>query len=247
MNDRHYLILQLCAPIAAFGGATVDNYGVTRRFPARSMLTGLLANALGWQRFEADKLATLQRRIRYAVRLEHPTDGRNWRDFQTAQIENSDKHWTTHGEPSKRAGGAYGGPHLRYRDYLHDLRAHVALTLDASNDEPTLQTCEHALQRPARPLFIGRKPCLPSGPLWRETITAPHALAALRKVPLSEADDVGEQIPCFWMPGEGADLPAQRDYAICDERDWANSQHVGSRQVFEANIEVQWFTQGSCS
>ncbi len=34
----------------SFGGEIVDNFGVTRRFPSASMLTGLIANALGWRR-----------------------------------------------------------------------------------------------------------------------------------------------------------------------------------------------------
>ena len=44
-----HMILALEAPLMAFGGETVDNYGVVRSFPAASMLTGLLANALGWR------------------------------------------------------------------------------------------------------------------------------------------------------------------------------------------------------
>ena len=43
-----HLILRLEAPLMAFGGETIDNLGVVRRFPSASMLTGLLANALGW-------------------------------------------------------------------------------------------------------------------------------------------------------------------------------------------------------
>ena len=49
---RH-LILRLEAPLMAFGGETIDNYGVIRRFPSASMLTGLLANALGLRRTQA--------------------------------------------------------------------------------------------------------------------------------------------------------------------------------------------------
>ena len=48
-----HLILNLEAPLMAFGGETIDNHGVTRRFPSASMLTGLFANALGWRRTEA--------------------------------------------------------------------------------------------------------------------------------------------------------------------------------------------------
>lgn len=244
MSERRYLILQLRAPLAAFGGATVDNFGVTRRFPARSLLTGLLANALGWRRSDFKQLSNLQNRLCYAVRLESPVDGRQWRDFQTVELAKNDKHWTTSGEPASRAGGTYGGPHLRYRDYLHDLQASVALSLHEESASPTVQNCEAALQRPARPLFIGRKPCLPSAPLWQQTVTARNALEALKQAPFEEAGSTKNTVPCFWMPGEGDPLLAQQQYAICDERDWANSQHVGSRPVYEADIATKWFHPG---
>ena len=41
---RNHLILTLEAPLMSFGGITIDHLGVTRDFPAASMLTGLLAN-----------------------------------------------------------------------------------------------------------------------------------------------------------------------------------------------------------
>jgi CRISPR system Cascade subunit CasD len=44
--------MRLEAPLMAFGGEAIDNYGVIRDFPALSMVTGLLANALGYRREE---------------------------------------------------------------------------------------------------------------------------------------------------------------------------------------------------
>lgn len=246
MSKRDYLLLQLHAPMASFGGAAVDNLGVTRRFPAKSMLTGLLANALGWRRQDYELLQQLQERISYAVRLEQPVDGRQWRDFQTAGIKAADKHWTTSGIRRERAGGAksYSGPHLRYRDYLHDLRAGVALTLRTVDNpqQPDLTACEQALLQPARPIFIGRKSCLPSAPLFVNRTTAAHAMEALQNLPLAE-NHTGD-LPCFWVPGEGPDsMEGINSYALCDERDWANSQHAGSRMVCEAQLSVEWFRE----
>ena len=59
------------------------------------------------------------------------------------------------------------------------MRVTVALRLEPDGEEPTLDDLAQALQEPARPLFIGRKPCLPSTPLYRETVDAGSALAAL--------------------------------------------------------------------
>ena len=69
---RH-LILNLESPLMAFGGETIDNYGVTRWFPAASMLTGLFANALGWRRVESDRHQSLQDRLVFASRIDRET------------------------------------------------------------------------------------------------------------------------------------------------------------------------------
>ena len=45
-----WMHLRLHAPLAAFGGEMIDAHGVIQNVPAQSMLTGLLANALGWTR-----------------------------------------------------------------------------------------------------------------------------------------------------------------------------------------------------
>ena len=66
---RH-LILRLEAPLMAFGGETIDNYGVVRPFPAASMLTGLLANALGWRRIERKRHQQLQDHLVFASRID---------------------------------------------------------------------------------------------------------------------------------------------------------------------------------
>ena len=49
-----HLILALDAHMSGFGGEAIDAYGVVRDFPARSMLCGLIGNALGLERGGAD-------------------------------------------------------------------------------------------------------------------------------------------------------------------------------------------------
>ena len=59
----NHLILNLESPLMSFGGETIDNLGVIRWFPAVSMLTGLLANALGWRRVDRERHQDLQDRL----------------------------------------------------------------------------------------------------------------------------------------------------------------------------------------
>ena len=85
MTMRH-LILNLEAPLMAFGGETIDNLGVIRPFPAVSMLTGLFANALGWRRVEPERHQALQDRIVFAARIDRePAGGVRMTDYQTVK------------------------------------------------------------------------------------------------------------------------------------------------------------------
>ena len=80
----------------SFGGETVDNIGVTRWFPSSSMLTGLLANALGWDRTDGPRHQALQDRLVFAARIDRePPGGVPLTDFQTAQLGARDRGWTT--------------------------------------------------------------------------------------------------------------------------------------------------------
>ena len=150
---RH-LILNFESPLMAFGGETIDNYGVIRRFPSASMLTGLLANALGWRRTEAEQHQRLQDRLVFAARIDRePAGGVAMRDFQTAQLSKGDEGWTTRGRPEGRTGGSntYDAPHLRYRDYFADMRVTVAVRLREEDETPTLEELAVALNEPAPP------------------------------------------------------------------------------------------------
>ena len=236
---RH-LIINLEAPLLAFGGETIDNLGVIRPFPAVSMLTGLLANALGWRRIERQRHQDLQDRIVMAARIDRePAGGVRMTDFQTAQLAANDRGWTTRGRPEGRAGGAntYLAPHLRYRDYYADMRVTVALRLEPPEDEPTLDHLAQALQEPARPLFIGRKPCLPSAPLYGDFAEGDTALAALLSV--APVDDPrGESCRLQWPRGEGVDeIDASRTHMVTDQRNWVSGLHGGGRWVCEGTVE----------
>ena len=233
-----HLILNLEAPLMAFGGETIDNYGVIRWFPSASMITGLLANALGWRRTEGERHQHLQERLTFAVRIDRePAGGVRMRDFQTARLDKNDKGWTTRGQPEGRAGGAntYDAPHLRYRDYFADMRVTVALRLEPADATPTLDDLAAALEQPARPLFIGRKPCLPSAPLFSCFSNGDTALAALRAVSLD--DPSPEAIRLLWPDGEDrAGVAPSRTYMLTDERNWISGLHGGGRLVCEGSI-----------
>lgn len=232
---RH-LLLRLRAPLIAFGGETIDNYGVVRDFPALSMVTGLFANALGWGRGDDGQHNRFQERLVMGARID--ADGQRLVDFQTAHLLANDKGWTTRGVAEERAGGAetFAGPHLRYRHYHADMNVLVALRLQDADEAPTLADLATALDKPARPLFIGRKNCLPTDRLMAGWVEADNILEALERGEPALHHDVRAQ----WPDGEGS-LPGQhedRSLDVCDERNWTSGVHGGWRPVREGVLRM---------
>ena len=252
---RH-LVMRLEAPLMAFGGETIDNYGVIRRFPSASMLTGLLANALGWHRSDAERHQHLQDRLVFAARIDRePAGGMRLTDFQTAQLGASDTGWTTRGQPEGRAGGAntYNAPHLRYRDYFADMRVTVALRLEP-DDSPTLDDLMSALEEPSRPLFIGRKPCLPSSPMFVDFAEGDMSLHALMASQTEEDSDDSNILAAMWPANEVMDaderVEISRRYMLTDQRNWVSGLHGGGRWVCEGSVRNErgvqcWGTSGT--
>ena len=247
MMAKH-LVLSLEAPLMSFGGETVDNLGVIRPFPALSMLTGLLANALGWRRVERQRHQDLQDRLVFAARIDREShSGLSIQDFQSVAINNTEQSWTTRGRPEGRAGGTYQN-HLRYRDYHADMRVTVALRLDPADGNPTLEDLATALDEPMRPLFIGRKPCLPSAPLFGGYSDGSTALEVLLSVPLVDEPASRPTIRVQWPEGEGTESAEgdERGHAqmITDERNWVSGLHGGGRPIRQAAMEREKFAAG---
>ncbi|MBK1723855.1 type I-E CRISPR-associated protein Cas5/CasD [Thiocystis violacea] len=239
---RH-LLLRLEAPLMAFGGETIDNFGIIRDFPALSMVTGLLGNALGWRREETEKHDRLQERLVLGARLER--QGTRIQDYQTALLFENDQGWTTQGIPEGRAKSPSYAPQpdgrkaltlQRYRDYHADLSMLVALRLEPTDEPPTLDDVATALDHPARPLFIGRKPCLPSRRLFDGWHEGESVLHVLRSVPLPVDAPDGARLQ--WPDGEGT-MPGDRGLDLCDERNWTSGVHGGWRPIREGRVRVE--------
>ncbi|SFU70666.1 CRISPR system Cascade subunit CasD [Methylobacterium sp. 174MFSha1.1] len=237
---REHLLLLLEAPLQAWGSVLVDAYGPVDEFPAATLVGGLVANALGYDRADWQLLETLQERL--VVGAAVLRRGSTITDAQNAKLAKGDVGWTTRGRPEGRSGGAdsYNSPHRRFRDYHADALALVALRLDPPNEAPDLDAIAHALEWPERPLFLGRKPCLPSRPIaWQERISAETLLDALNlgAVKLVEAENVSPKLRleldagpwrARWPDREG-DAPS-RLVEVCDDRDFRNGVHVGLRR-----------------
>ncbi len=254
---RH-LILNLEAPLMAFGGETIDNLGVIRPFPSSSMLTGLLANALGWRRIERERHQVLQDRLIFAARIDcEPAGAGTLTEYQTVQMGDTVDlfaqnarwvvGWTTRGTTDSRRGdlgSAGSGPftHQRWRDYWADMSVHVALRLEPADGELNLDGLAEALKEPARPLFIGRKPCLPSKRLFAGFVEGDSVLGALLAWPLIGTGPSTQNIRTTWPIGEGmTGIDPTVTQLLTDERNWISGLHGGGRVVCQKALEPHLF------
>ena len=241
------LLLRFDAPLMSFGAPIVDNRGVTQDHPTLSMITGLLGNALGYDHRDSEALQSLQQRLRIAARCDRA--GEHLSDFQTVDLGQPflvGTGWTTRGSIEHRAGGsAREATHIRRRDYLADAVFTVAITLDPPDADPTLERLAAVLDTPERPLFIGRKPCVPATRLLLAKTNASTLGDALRQRrpavdPARDGDP--EQAPGWWPAEEGAEAGVV--IAVTDERDWANQIHGGQRLVRHGTIDLEEADRG---
>lgn len=233
------LLLRLDAPLMSFGAVVVDQHHPTWHFPGTAMLAGLLGNALGWGHRDTGQLQALQDRLRFAARWDAQPEPLT--DYQTVDLGQDflvDTGWTTRGRQEERGkGAATTGTHIRLRNYWANGVATLALALD-DEGEPSLATIEQALRFPARPLFLGRKHCLPAAPLVIGRREATGVKEALQAEPLAYIGPRRRpaRVPALWPLEEGWSTQTEERY---DLRDWANNIHRGSQRYAVGLLEVK--------
>ena len=243
---KQFLILNLEAPIMSFGSEVTGAIGPTAIFPGVSLITGILANALGWDRTETDKHQAFQDRLTMGsmlVREGHPVT-----DFQTAILDQQDKGWTRGGvEVRKKSSTSFKTcpdekrrtgrrvdvvTNQRWRDMRADARCIIAITLSAGA-HPDLDQLAQGLMHPQRPLFLGRKPFTPSTPLLLGIIEADGIRHALEQV--SAELQIDHECKAQWPREEGG---TGTQISVRDMRNWRAGVHGGERQVIEGKIGV---------
>ncbi len=173
------LLLLLEGPLQAWGVGPRMELRDTAALPTKSGVVGLLANALGRRRTDPiDDLA----RLRMGVAVLRP--GRLLVDLQAVL------------DVATMGGGTKDK--LTRRRYLMDASFLVGL----EGEGETLAGLHQALADPARPLYLGRRSCLPSPP--------PYLPDGLVPLPLEEAlgkklEEMGlsRPVPLFLEGEEG--------------------------------------------
>jgi CRISPR system Cascade subunit CasD len=197
----------------------------------------MIGNALGWDHSEGERLNRLQDRLRYAARLDRP--GTLIVDYQTVDLGQphmTETGWTTWGRPERRGGLSGDKTHIRYRHYRAGAIVTAVVTLQPEDDDPPLGAVEASLRAPERPLYIGRKSCIPASPIYRGSTEGPSLLAMLRQVP--PPPEVKEIRMFAQWPADDESVPESREILIVEHRDWINQIHAGESKVRQGIIDL---------
>jgi CRISPR system Cascade subunit CasD len=179
------LLLRLEGPLQSWG--TQGRFGIrdTDREPSKSGVLGLVGAALGMARDDGALLAQL-RSLRMAVRVDR--EGQLLRDYHTVGggVFRGEPHglWSLH--KRKKESGLTA---LTERYYLADASFLVALGTD---DRALADRVAGALAAPKWPLFLGRRACAPSMPVFVRIVDMTPE-DALLKEPLRLRQ--GEEMP----------------------------------------------------
>lgn len=165
------LLLRLEGPLQSWGSRSRWDVRDTASEPTKSGVIGLLGCALGYP-MQDSRLEQLDAALRFGVRVEHP--GRVLIDYQTITdfLPSADGRF-------KHSGTAMGvaidklrqDPDVKPttiqspRAYIEDGSFLVALEA-AENGDQLLDECVHSIQQPRWPLFLGRKACIPTRPIF---------------------------------------------------------------------------------
>jgi CRISPR system Cascade subunit CasD len=174
-NADAILALRLSAPRQSWGTSSKYDRRDTNRFPTKSGIVGLLANAQG--RDYQDSVADLAA-LSLGIRIETP--GRFTSDFHTVS------DYLGRGLPSaevnprgvqKRNPNKFN--HISVRDYIDDATFVAVLRGPAT----LIRQLADAVTRPARALYLGRRACVPTGNLLIGTYPAGDIDAVLSGLP----------------------------------------------------------------
>ena len=216
------LILRLDGVLQSWGERARWDFRDSNMFPTKSGIIGLLACALGLPRGN-EQIIKLSNSIKMGVRADR--SGLMLEDYHTVTGERGFL-FNTYG----RSRGKEVGPTIiTPRQYIQDACFTVAL----SAEETILSECTWALQNPIWPIYLGRKSCVPSSPIF-EKITDEYTsiFKALSSYPLCERHEISSTFLCEYEDITGSIL--RRDAILIND-----NRNYGYRRVKSSFINIE--------
>lgn len=187
---KQVLLLRLEGPLQSWGSKSRWDVRDTAPEPTKSGIVGLLGCALGYPEGDLRLEKELDAGLRFGVRIEHP--GRILRDYHTVTGYLPTAAGKFKASGSKVASleslletGAEPATIVSPRYYLEDAAFLIAL-----EERPTfdglLSRAALAVQNPYWPIYLGRKACVPTRPIFDALTTEyPSIEIALHEHPWS--------------------------------------------------------------
>ncbi|HRJ58574.1 MAG TPA: type I-E CRISPR-associated protein Cas5/CasD [Anaerolineales bacterium] len=155
------LFLRLTSPLQSWGEDSQWSERRTAPEPTKSGVVGLLACALGWA--DDERIRNLSRRVRVGVRCDVPGTPSPLRDYHTVGGGYDEPQLlTAEGKPKYVTNTKKPHTEPTWRYYLCDASFLVAV----QSDDATVEELAQAVQFPAWQIYLGRKSCVPSRPLF---------------------------------------------------------------------------------
>jgi CRISPR system Cascade subunit CasD len=192
------LMLRLEGPLQAWGVRSRWDVRDTQLEPTKSGVIGLLGCALGYPMHDARLETELDAGLRFGVRVEN--SGRVLEDYHTVTdflptAEGTYRHsgvkTSSSLERLRIDPDATPATIISPRFYLEDAAFLVALE-ETGRHPFLLQRCAEAVRHPFWPLFLGRKACVSSRPIFEELTERYDSL-----------EDALQKHPWSWLGAEG--------------------------------------------
>ncbi len=153
------LFLRLAGPMQSWGTSSRFQLRRTDLYPSKSGVLGLLLCAKGTRREESAGELEQLNRLAMGVRVDRGGT-MDW-DYHTAGAKIGIRRADT-GNPKETASTGEFETLLSRRQYLYDASFLVVL----HGPPETIGDCADALEDPVWPIFLGRKCCIPSEPVF---------------------------------------------------------------------------------
>lgn len=177
------LILRLQGPLQSWGEHSMYwDLCDTQILPTRSGIVGLIGCAMGIPRTRPADLARLSEAIHIGVRADRR--GRILTDYQIASSPNLQT-----AEHGSRENGPRGRATITcYKQYIED----GAFTVAIAGEPAVLSRIAESLQHPVWNIYLGRKGCVPSSPVFGGIYDYGSVREALTSIPLALEADSGK-------------------------------------------------------
>lgn len=212
-----FLTLRMTGALQSWSPSSRFTTRTAGRYPTLSGTAGIVLSALGYDRDNPQGIAELAG-IKQAVRIDTP--GAILRDYHTVEYKPGQKKLTD-------------------RYYLQDAKFYALLYFPEEKSD-FLERAAEAMKSPTNILYLGRKSCIPSTPIFAGMVESENIAEALHQLPyLGNANEAGARKSLrleAWVPGsEGTEQTIIPDVPLNFD---SRSKEYASRLVSKISISV---------